>query len=205
MNTTRLLRCLYLTLLIALMAMLVLPPIVLGLLILSFLIFGSWFEMPVCWATLAACSGYEKAAFFVLLYAASGWIADPFVDFLRRRTGAKERRSTQRLGLSVMLAVLMAAGAYAYLTFGGEGAAAILSVATSQGIVVLGLAAVVARSQPTSSLARLAFSVKLALLSPDIYATASSAKTSESSRGPGVLRHFACLYGCSPRRRPAKG
>jgi len=143
MNTTRLLRCLYLTLLIALVAMLVLPPIVLGFLFVSFLIFGSWFETPVCWATLAACSVYEKAALFVLLYAASGWIADPFVDFLWRRTGAKERRSTQQLGLSITLAVLMAAGAYAYLTFGGEGAAAIRSLAASHGIVMLGFAAVV--------------------------------------------------------------
>jgi hypothetical protein len=140
MNTGRLLRGLSLTLLIALVAMLVLPQLVLLLLFMSFLFFGSWFEMPACWATLAACSGYEKAAFFVLLYAASGLIADWIVDFLWCRTGAKDRHSMQRLTFSVMLALLMAAGAYAYLTFGGEGTAAILSLATSGGIVLLGFA-----------------------------------------------------------------
>ena len=34
----------------------------------------------------------------------------------------------------------MAAGAYGYLTFGGEGAAAMLGLATSHGVVMLGLA-----------------------------------------------------------------
>jgi hypothetical protein len=120
--------------------MLVLPPIILCLLFISFLIFGSWFDMPVCWATLAACSGYESAALFLLLYAASSLITDPLVDLLWRRTDGKQRRSTQRLGLTIILAVLMAAGAYAYLTLGGEGAAAILSLVTSDGIVVLGFA-----------------------------------------------------------------
>jgi hypothetical protein len=143
MNTTRLLRALSLTVLIALVATLVLPPIILCLLFISFLIFGSWFEMPVCWTTLAACSVYEKAAFFVFLYAASSLMADPLVDLLWRKTDAKERRSKQRLSLTVILAVLIAAGAYTYLAFGGKGTAAILSLATSQGIVVLGLVAMV--------------------------------------------------------------
>jgi hypothetical protein len=142
MNTTRLLRGLYVTLLIALAAILMLPQIVLALLFVSFLIFGPWFETPACWAILSVCSGYEKAAFFVLLYAASGWIADPIVDFPWRRDGAKYCRS-KRLGLSVMLAVLIAAGVYAYLSFGGRGTAAILNFATSEGIAVLGFASVV--------------------------------------------------------------